>query len=84
MECDLNFSCYGIFKILKITIIFKPFYAFKNNYLKKLSFIIFVICLIASWLEIGNGKKCFFQYNLNIHILSQFSITLEKDFEKVL
>ncbi len=41
---------------------------------------IFFICLIASWLEIGNGKKCYFQYNLNIHILSQSSITLEKDF----
>ncbi len=26
-------------------------------------------------------KKCYFQYNLNIHILSQFLITLEKDFD---
>ncbi len=33
-------------------------------------------------IEIENGKKCQFQYNLNIHILSQFSTTLEKDFEK--
>jgi len=31
-------------------------------------------------IEIGNGKKKL--YHLNIHILSQFSITLEKDFEK--
>jgi hypothetical protein len=29
-------------------------------------------------------KKCYFQYNLNIHILSQFSTTLEKDFENEL
>jgi hypothetical protein len=28
------------------------------------------------------GKKGYFQYHLNIHILSQFSTTLEKDFEK--
>jgi hypothetical protein len=27
-------------------------------------------------------KKYYFQYHLNIHILSQFSTTLEKDFEK--
>jgi hypothetical protein len=27
-------------------------------------------------------KKCYFQYHINIHILSQISITLEKDFEK--
>jgi Fe-S oxidoreductase len=50
---------------------------FKKNY-----FVIDFVCLIASWLEIGNEKKCYFQCNLNIHILSQFSITLEKDFEK--
>jgi len=43
---------------------------------------IFFICLITSWLEIGNGKEYYFQYNLNIHILSQFSTTLKKDFEK--
>jgi hypothetical protein len=29
-------------------------------------------------------KKCYFQYHLNIHILNQFSTTLEKDFEKEL
>jgi hypothetical protein len=29
-----------------------------------------------------NGKKCYFQYHINIHILSQFSTTLKKDFEK--
>jgi hypothetical protein len=29
-----------------------------------------------------NGKKCYFQYNVDIHILSQFSTTLGKDFEK--
>jgi hypothetical protein len=27
-------------------------------------------------------KNIYFQYHLNIHILSQFSTTLEKDFEK--
>jgi len=31
---------------------------------------IFFICLIALGLEIGNGKKFYFQYQLNIHILS--------------
>jgi len=40
------------------------------------------LCLIKSRLEIGNWNKCYFQYNLNIHILSQFSTTLENDFEK--
>jgi hypothetical protein len=29
-------------------------------------------------IEIGNGTKCYFQYHQNIHILSQFSIILEK------
>jgi hypothetical protein len=28
---------------------------------------------ISSWFEIGNGKKCYFQYHLKIYILSQFS-----------
>jgi hypothetical protein len=42
----------------------------------------YFICLIASWFEIGNGKNRYFQYHLNIHILSQFSTTLEKDLEK--
>jgi hypothetical protein len=75
MECDLKFSCYELFKILKITIIFKMFLC-----IKKTLFYDFFICFITSWLEIGNGKKCYFQYNLNIHILSQFSTTLEKVF----
>jgi hypothetical protein len=44
--------------------------------------VIFFVCLIASWFEIGNGKKNYFQYRLNIHILNQFSTTLKKDFEK--
>jgi len=44
--------------------------------------VIFFICFIASWIEIRNEKKSYFQYNLNIHILNQFSITMEKDFEK--
>jgi hypothetical protein len=44
--------------------------------------VIILICLITSWFEIRNGKKCYFQYHINIHILSQFSTTLEKDFEK--
>jgi len=26
-------------------------------------------------------KNCYLQYNLNIHILSQFSTTLKKDFD---
>ncbi len=43
---------------------------------------IIYICLITSCFEIENGKKYIFQYHLNIHILGQFSITLEKDFEK--
>jgi hypothetical protein len=45
MECDFNLSCYGLFKILKTTIILKNF------------FYDFFICLITSWFEIGNGKK---------------------------
>jgi hypothetical protein len=53
----------------------------KNNF-KIISFEIFYICLIASWFEIGNGKKNYFQYHLNIHILNQFSTTLEKEFQK--
>jgi hypothetical protein len=56
---------------------------FLKNLVKHLKIIvIFLIYLITSWLEIGNGKKCCFQCNLNIHILSQFVTTLEKDFEK--
>jgi hypothetical protein len=43
------------------------FLEFKNNYLELLSFEIFLICLITSRFEIGNGKKKF-QYPLNIHI----------------
>jgi hypothetical protein len=48
----------------------------------KNSFMIYFICRITSWLEIGIEKKCYFQYNVDIHILSQISTTLEKDFEK--
>jgi len=59
----------SLFKHLKIII-------------KKNSFVIFFICFIASGIEIRNEKKSYFQYNLNIHILNQFSITMEKDFEK--
>jgi hypothetical protein len=77
MECDFNLLCYGLFKISKTVIIFKIF-----KHLKIISFEIFFICLITSWFEIWNGKNIYFQYHLNIHILSQFSITLEKDFEK--
>jgi hypothetical protein len=43
---------------------------------------VFLLCLIASWLEIKNGKKCYVQYNLNNHILSQFSTTLKEHFAK--
>jgi hypothetical protein len=42
----------------------------------------FFICLITSRLEIGNGKECYFQYNLTSQNFNQFSTTLEKDFEK--
>jgi hypothetical protein len=45
---------------------------------------IFSICLITSWVEIGNGKKCYFQYHLNIHILSQFSNTLTRFWQGIL
>ncbi len=33
-------------------------------------------------LKLEMGKKCYFQYNLNIHILNQSSTTLEKDLKK--
>jgi len=69
MECDFNLLCYVLFKILKSVFILKALF----NILKKLFkiyFGIFLICFIASWFEIGNGKKCYFQYYLNIHILS--------------
>jgi hypothetical protein len=69
MECDFNLLCCELFKIPK-------------NYLIFFSFVIFLICLTTLWFAIGNGKKCYFQYHLNIHISSQFSTTLEKDFEK--
>jgi hypothetical protein len=49
---------------------------------KKYIFCDFLIWFITSWFEIGNGKKCYFQYHLKIHILSEFSTTLGKDFEK--
>jgi hypothetical protein len=42
----------------------------------------YVLCLITSWFEIGNGEKNYFQYHLNIQNLSQFLTTLEKEFEK--
>jgi len=58
-----------------------PFKHFKIKNIKTIT-LWFFICLTTSWLEIGNGKKCYFQYHLNIRILSQFSTTLEKDFEK--
>jgi hypothetical protein len=48
--------------------------------IKKNSFVIFFICLIASF-ELGNGKKSYFHYHLNIHILNQFLTTLKNDFE---
>jgi hypothetical protein len=49
MECDFNLLCYGLFKIPKTIIILKEFLL---RY--------FFICLIASWFEIGNGKKNIF------------------------
>jgi hypothetical protein len=69
----LNPKIYNYFK--------SSFKHLKKIILKKYFMILFV-CLITSWFEIGNGKKCYFQYHLNIHILSQFSTTLKKDFEK--
>jgi hypothetical protein len=77
MECDSNLLCYGLFKIPKTVIILKAL-----SRIKRKIFCDFFICIITSWFEIGNGKNCYFQYHLNIHILSQFSTTLEKDFEK--
>jgi hypothetical protein len=84
MECDFNLLCYGLFLIPKTIIIFKSLLSILKRFFKKKSFVIFYICLITSWFEIGNGKKCYFQYHLNIHSLSQFLITLEKDFKKEL
>jgi hypothetical protein len=81
MECDFNLLCYGLFKIPKIIIILKALLSIKKILFKKYYFVIF-LCLIIAWFEIGNGKKCYFQYHLNIHILSQFSTTLKKDFVK--
>jgi len=53
------------------------------KFIIKIIFWDFFVCLISSWFEIGNGrKKNYFQYHLNIHILSQFSTTQKKDFEK--
>jgi hypothetical protein len=48
--------------------------------IKKIPFVIFCICLIASF-EPGNGNKCYFHYHPNIHILNQFLTTLKNDFE---
>jgi hypothetical protein len=56
MECDSNLLCYGLFKIPKLLIIFKTLLIIKKIYLKKI--VIFFICIITSWFEIGNGKKC--------------------------
>jgi hypothetical protein len=68
MECDFNLLCYGLFKSQKLfNLIFFWWY---------------FLYVLQHYDEIGNGKKCYFQYHLNIHILSQFSTTLEKDFEK--
>jgi hypothetical protein len=44
--------------------------------------VIFFICLVSSWFEIGNGRKHYFQYHLNIHILNQFSNTQKKTLER--
>jgi hypothetical protein len=65
MECDFNLLCYGLLKIPEIIIILKVF-----KHLKIISSDIYFIYFIASWFEFGNGKKCYFQYHLNIHILS--------------
>jgi hypothetical protein len=56
MECDFNLLCYGLFKIPKIIIILKEFRSIKKLLFKK-KFVIFFICLITSWFEIGNGNK---------------------------
>ncbi len=56
-------------KSQKLKLFKKTFYAFKNLFKKHFFYNIFLM-FIASWLEIGNGKKCYFQYNLNIHILN--------------
>jgi ABC-type sugar transport system permease subunit len=60
----------------------KSFFKHLKLLFKKIFFAIFFICFITSWIEIGNGKKMLFSYNLNIQILNQFSTTLENDFKK--
>jgi hypothetical protein len=50
--------------------LFKNIFQTLKKLVKKISSITFFVCFITSWLEIGNGKKCYFQYNLNIHILN--------------
>jgi L-ribulose-5-phosphate 3-epimerase UlaE len=43
---------------------------------------IFFKRLITSWLKIWNGKMCYFQLRLNIHILIQFWNALEMEIQK--
>jgi len=81
MECDFNLLCYELYKTKTCNCLKSPYKHFKIIILKKI-ILWYFLCLIASWFEIGNEKKCYFQYHLNIHILSQFSATLEKDFGK--
>jgi len=63
MECDFDLLCYELFKIQKTIIILK---ILLNISLKNSMIFLF----IASCFEIRDGKKCYFQYHLNIHILN--------------
>jgi hypothetical protein len=49
MECDFSLLFYGLFKIPKIAIILKA--------LLSIYIYIYFLCFIASWFEIGFGKK---------------------------
>jgi hypothetical protein len=59
MECDFNLLRYELFKISTTIIIFKTFLNILKFIIIVFKNLIFFICLIASWLEIGNGKKCY-------------------------
>jgi len=66
MQCDFNLLYYELFKILKTIIILeKPFKHKKKNFFYDIFYMSY-----HHDLKLETETKCYFQYNLNIHILS--------------
>jgi hypothetical protein len=71
-----------ILKYQKLIFFKSPFKYLKFIILKNFLLWYFLYVLQHHDLKLEMEKKRYVQYHLNIHILSQFSTTLENDFEK--